>query len=267
VADSDNGQAVVNRLAEYEPAEPTAASLVELPQLRTGRRIAIVGKAPDSQHLVPYDDPSWEIWGLGCGAKLMKRWDRWFELHPLEANRERWAKVAPGFWSWLKEDHGKPLYIQDTHPELPHAKSYPLRQYLDKFGSYFTNSISFMLAMAIDEGCAEIGVFGVNMAQSDPVRGQNGEYQHQRPSCEYFIGLAVGAGIKVGIPEESDLCKVGRLYAFDGTNDALRKKWEARKKELHARLAQHEQQAQQHATNAAAIRGAIDDMEYWWQWF
>jgi len=65
-----------------------------------------------------------------------------------------------------------------------------------------------MIAMAIFEGYQEIGVWGVDMAVGT-------EYVNQRPSCEYFVGLARGAGIRVYIPPASDLCKTRFLYAFE----------------------------------------------------
>ena len=45
-------------------------------------------------------------------------------------------------------------------------------------------------------------MYGVDMAQDTLLAA---EYSEQRPSCEYFIGLAEGAGIRVDIPGGSDL--------------------------------------------------------------
>ena len=40
------------------------------------------------------------------------------------------------------------------------------------------------------------------------------EYYWQRPSCEYFIGLARGMGITVYLPDDCDLLKTRFLYAI-----------------------------------------------------
>jgi hypothetical protein len=60
-------------------------------KLRTkNRRIALVGMAHSTRSLAPFDNPTWEIWGINeAYAKknknddepFMKRWDRWFQLH------------------------------------------------------------------------------------------------------------------------------------------------------------------------------------------
>ena len=73
--------------------------------------------------------------------------------------------------------------MQKAWKEVPTSMVYPLDAMLKKFGDYFTNSISWMLALAIHEGFEEIHVYGVDMAVDT-------EYHHQRPSCEYFLGLA-----------------------------------------------------------------------------
>jgi hypothetical protein len=101
-----------------------------------------------------------------------------------------------------------PIYMQERYEDVPNSIKFPLKEIVDKYGDYFTNSVSFMTAMAIYEGYQEIGIWGVDMAVGT-------EYVNQRPSCEYFIGLARGAGIKVYIPMASDLCKTRFMYAFE----------------------------------------------------
>jgi hypothetical protein len=100
-----------------------------------------------------------------------------------------------------------PILMQKQWPEIPHSVAYPINEIIAKYGGYFTNTISYMIAYAIYLGAKEIGIWGVDMAVDS-------EYHHQRPSCEYFIGLAKGMGINVVIPAESDLCKVLFLYGF-----------------------------------------------------
>lgn len=43
----------------------------------------------------------------------------------------------------------------------------------------------------------------------------NSEFEHQRPSCEFWIGIGVGRGVKFYIPNESDLLKSRFLYGFE----------------------------------------------------
>lgn len=207
------------------------------------KKIAIVAKAPSTRDLAPYDDPDWEIWGLGDQAmptypNPVKKWDRWFEIHDLDSGFQRWRQ---DYVEWLKQDHGKPLYINAPNPEVPSAVVYPRREifaYFDQFLKnqdgepvhYFTNSISWMLALAIYEGATEIGIYGVDMAQHGV--GLRSEYAYQRPSVELWLGIAAGKGIKVTIPKESDLCKTPHLYGYDSETNSMRLKYKPRQKDI-----------------------------------
>ena len=223
------------------------------------RKIAIVGKAPASRMAAPYNDSSWEIWGLTDLFTVIPRFDRWFELHELEPRKVKWGP----YWDWLKKDHGKPLYIREPHPEVPHGVVYPKREIVDRFGNYFTNSISWMLALAMHEGATHISLYGVDMAQHGD--GVKSEYAHQRPSCEYFLGIATGLGIKTFVHEHSDLLKTRKLYAFDSDGE-MRLKWAARSKELQGQLTEVNAQLDLLVKRQHVLMGALDDMQWTRQW-
>jgi hypothetical protein len=105
-----------------------------------------------------------------------------------------------------------------------------------------------MLAMAMDEGYKEIHLYGVDMANGS-------EYQDQRPSCEYFIGLARGAGIIVAIPSTSDLLKTPILYGYEEEKQSIMKfKYQTRLKELDQRLIDNEEER----TNFLIQQGRLD---------
>ncbi len=172
------------------------------------KKVAIIGYAPTVNE-TPFDDESWEIWGINSlyrhiGGVPFSRFSRWFEIH----SKEYLQKTDPEHWEKLKEF--KKVYMTEHHPEIPGSERYPLEAVLDKLRCerYFTNSISYMIALAIAEGYEEIGIYGVDMAVGT-------EYEHQRPSCEYFIGIAHGLGIQLHIPQASDLLKALWLYGFE----------------------------------------------------
>jgi len=98
--------------------------------------------------------------------------------------------------------------MQKKWTSIKNSEIYPKEEIVRRFGNYFTNTISWMIALAIHKGYKTIGIFGVDMAVSS-------EYHHQRPSCEYFIGLARGMGINVILPDEADLLKARFLYGFE----------------------------------------------------
>jgi hypothetical protein len=127
--------------------------------------------------------------------------------------------------------------------------------------AYFTNSISWMIALAIYKGYKEIHVYGVNMAQTQ-------EYQHQRPSCEHLLGWARGAGIKVYLPPQSDLLRSWMLYGFDDGAPFMQK-LHAREDELTNRRNAMEQErinAANHAQNmqrqSDQLLGALENNKY-----
>ena len=62
-----------------------------------------------------------------------------------------------------------------------------------------------MIAMAIYEGFDVIHLYGVDMAVGS-------EYEKQRPSCEFWMGVAKELGIKLYIPDQSDLLKCLCVY-------------------------------------------------------
>jgi hypothetical protein len=98
--------------------------------------------------------------------------------------------------------------MQRHFNDIPCSVPFPRKVLEEKYGAYFTNTISWEIALATHIGVEEIHIYGVNMATDI-------EYQSQRPSCEYYIGLARGKGTKVYIPPESDLLKAFYSYGFE----------------------------------------------------
>jgi len=186
------------------------------------KKVAIIGYT-SSRALAPYDDPDFEIWGLNDLHRFIPKYDRWFELHKeADVIREHAAGRMEGRDSWTESykvmsQMTCPVYMQEVNPDIPMSLKFPLKEILNYFSKYFvdkeavryfTNSISYMLALAIMEDFKEIHVYGVDMAVGT-------EFQEQRASCEFWLGVAVGRGIKIHIPEQSDLLKSKFLYAFE----------------------------------------------------
>lgn len=165
-------------------------------------KVAIVGFSA-SWKRAPFDESDWEIWGLNEGYKFMPRWDRWFELHQRQVNLN---DEGPAH-IWKLAALTCPIYMQRHFPDIPTSVAFPLEEILKTFPrKYFTSSFSYMMAWAILEKFEEIGIYGVDTADE--------ELGSQRPSLEYFIGIAEGKGIKVTIPGESSLCRAPFLYGY-----------------------------------------------------
>jgi hypothetical protein len=236
------------------------------------KKIAIIGKAPSSKDLAPYADESWEIWGLADLYTSIPRWSRWFELHEINSRIHRWGE----YWEFIKTDHGKPVYLREPHPDVPHGVVYPKAEIVDRFCPvksvgkdvdatsvlpYFTNQVSWMIALAMHEGATDIGLWGVDMAQHGD--GVQSEYAYQRPSCEFFLGLAAGRGIRCYVHECSDLLKARRLYGFDSDTNAMRLKWKARHNELNKELQELNVRLEQVIARQNVMRGHLDEISHW----
>lgn len=172
------------------------------------KQVCILGTA-ETMHEAPFDDPTWEMWAVATaiGSPGLKRLDRVMELHGRDSWGQRIAEINAAkipVWMWQHYD------------EIPLSEPFPVHDITAKFRSYFTNSISFLIAKAIMDGYTDIALFGVHMAT-------NTEYSHQRPSCEYFLGYAEAKGINLWIPDGADLLKAARLYGFEPAGDAQKK--------------------------------------------
>jgi hypothetical protein len=222
-------------------------------------KVAIIGKAPSSISLAPYNDESWEIWTLSDlpFTKEVPRWTRHFELHDPRVIINRGAGQ---YWKWLTEQptNDKPIYMREMVPAIQAGVLFPWETIIAKYGGYFNNTVSWLIAFAIQSGVKELGVFGVDMAQSQ-------EYLAQRPSCEYYLGMAEGMGIKVTIPGASDLLKCRRLYGIEDEG-LYAEKFRARNTELRTKLKQIEDKRDNAALEAAFFQGCVDSQEYYAQW-
>jgi hypothetical protein len=156
------GEEVAQVLA---PQDPKVAR--KLKKDRKGKKtVAIVGLAPTSCSLAPYEDEDVEIWCLNeshAFPQWLKRWDRWFQIHDSvswhrqmakrdvrdhskwlaekhRASNERlirpptrWDKVRRIFnreerkhYKAQEEEKLKPIYMQHWTPEVPGSVAYPL---------------------------------------------------------------------------------------------------------------------------------------------
>lgn len=168
-------------------------------------KVAVIGLAQSSRHLIPWNNPEWELWGLTWDSERY-RFHRAFEMHDMASLRKQYQPLEPYL---EKVGHCARVYMHEACPELANSVAYPFEEVVSVCGDYFESSIGYMLALAITEGAKEIAVYGVNMSSE-------GEYIHQRPNCEYLIGLAKGRGINVFIPPMSPLLKHGGGDGFKG---------------------------------------------------
>jgi hypothetical protein len=172
---------------------------------RPRKKVAIVGFAESSRHLAPYDNPEWEVWAMNQLYRHIPRATRWWEMHRRE---DFLADQVPGtdYLAWLQRCP-VPIYMVDKFADIPNSVRFPIEQMVEKFGDYFYSTVSYMLALAIAEGFEEIGIWGIDLSHDS-------EYEYQKPSAEYLLGVARGMGINITISESSALLKGTYRYGY-----------------------------------------------------
>lgn len=229
------------------------------------KKIALVGSAPASVRLAPYQDPSWEIWGCSPGVYgVAPRVNAWFELHLWEPG-QTW--FSPEYVQWLNAlpARGVTLWTGAPDPDrvsygpspVPGAQVLPWKEILGEFDDmqYFcSSSLFWMMAMAIRAGATKIGLWGVDMAATE-------EYEMQRAGIHFLAYVARARGIEVGCPPESDLFTPRFRYGIDEWTHSFRKV-RARHQELALRRNAAQTEMQNKQIETAFLNGALDDLQY-----
>ena len=235
-------------------------------------KIAILGTAPTSIDLAPFDDPSWSIWACSPGAFpkcASKRSDVWFEPHRFLPT-EPGLPFAPGTKPWFSADfhtflqqHKGPVFMSEVQPRIPTSVRIPFEDLIAKYGPYFwTSTISYMIAMAIDQlqeravrgEQVAIGLWGVDMSATE-------EWSYQRPGCQHFIGLAMSMGINVVLPQESDLMRPPTMYGI-GEHNQRHIALLSRKVMIEAQKAAATAQHAQISQNILTMNGQLAELEH-----
>jgi hypothetical protein len=215
-------------------------------------KIAILGTAPSSRMLAPFHDTDWQVWATGpANRSALPRIDTWFELHPID-----WFEAQPKMAEYLAWMAMQPeLYLQKPDDNYDNGIVYPKDAMLAKYGEFFfTSSIAWMLALAIEQQPEEIGLWGVDMAADD-------EYSGQKSGCHFFIQQARQAGIKVTVPDTSDLLASGGVYGYREASPMYRKLM-ARRSELAGRIKTAEQTVAAQTREIHVLTGAVQDIDY-----
>ena len=219
-------------------------------------KVAVVGSAPSSVHLAPYNDSSWQIWACSpANMKILPRVDAWFELHAmvelLEDSARSWAEP---YLNWLCEQKFT-VFMQEQNATVPNAVKFPKEELVQDFGPHFmSSSIAWMIALALKSGATEIAIYGVDMAA-------NGEYLSQRPAIHHFYYIAKAMGVSIRCPPESDVLRTPPMYGY---HDAtwMGRKLTIRKQELARRIADAIARESNAAREKLFLEGAMDDLQW-----
>ena len=227
------------------------------------KKVCILGTAPTCTQ-APFEDESWDMWAISSlpGRPDIKRVDRVFEMHP-------WWEIRSMLGLLMKLEELKvPIYLQEVSEEIPHSVKYPYDEikkkfHLDVMGDnlYVTNTITWMILLAIHEGYQDIGLFGVHMAHES-------EYAYQRSSCSWALGIIhgmilSGAPLTLHIPEESELLKANYEYGY-GQPTKLMIQIDARRKGLESGVADVDSQMERLMQSRWRTEGAMQECSHWY---
>lgn len=160
-----------------------------------------------------------EVWGINAVADVIQC-DRVFHMDDVRIQQIR-ADAKPdcniaAMLPWLKA-HPGPVYTSRPHPDYPGLIAYPLQEVLNTCGRivYFNGTTAYAAAFAIHIGVEKISLFGCDFTRPNAHDAEKG-----RACLEFYLGMAKGRGIEIGLPAGTalmDACAEPdeRLYGYD----------------------------------------------------
>lgn len=209
----------------------------------TGRTIMIAGFHPANSEWVKRQPRKVEIWVPNEGHRIFPRYDRIFQMHP---RRWREGERMLGYGTMdnpqlpLARDHNcfgrdinhveglrnatVPVYCQQVWPDIPQSIAYPFKEITKAFGVsfppsyrkrlYVTSTFGYMVALALLEHQQGQTVGEIRVAGVELYDGREGRWE--RPNLFYWLGIAQGMGIKIGLPPMGTSVLNAPLYAIEG---------------------------------------------------
>lgn len=205
-------------------------------------KVALLGGVKSTLRHAPFADPSWAIWSHNSvPLSSVRRVDRWFDLHPPHCFQTP-VKCGRHYYDWLKR-LTVPVYMQKHYPEIPASVQYPRERIQAEWPLVpFGSQTAWMIALALSEGATHIGLYGIHYQHAS-------EYAEQRANAELWVGVALGRGVHVVIPEGAPLAREPQdLYGYESHTP---EKYAARKAAMAAIKAQT-----QAATRAKVVADA-----------
>lgn len=150
------------------------------------KKLAIVGSGSQTRANAPFGDESFDIWVFNeaANAEWCKRWTACFQMHAPDIYKGHNTK-DPNHFEWLKQQHGRPIYMQDIDADIPDSIRYPIEQAQKLAGvQMFTTTFAYMAALAILQGYTEIRIYGVELSAS--------EYEYQANGYLFWFGFLRG---------------------------------------------------------------------------
>jgi hypothetical protein len=165
------------------------------------------------------ENGEYEVWGLN-DTPLYKKIDVLFNMHDIA------KQPSPNKLCMVVAEQDKiPLYTLKKCDWLSNSKQYPFKTIVKKFlagsmsGSieleYFSSSLCYMVALAIHKGATEIHLHGASYFTNQR------DNMQERSGVEFWLGVAIGRGIKVHAHGPTSLLKAGPnndLYGYENND-------------------------------------------------
>jgi hypothetical protein len=158
------------------------------------KTVAIVGSHPRTSKKFDFSRTDCDVWVFNeaMSADWCKRADGVFQMHDPIIWKNPANRNDPKHYEWLKSGNTPTIFMMEKYEEVPMSEKYPLDEVLSLSGGLkkLTSSVAHAIALAIIKGYEAIEIYGVEMET-------NTEYQYQKDGVIFWIGLAIGKGIKV----------------------------------------------------------------------
>lgn len=236
------------------------------------RKIALVGTHPSGAG-APFNDKSWEVWGVSARAHYFTRATRWYELHRIDGTFDKPGE-ADMWRGKLKEQCASqrlggeeivpvPIKMMFPEPGLGDVVPYPTQEIADRFGTFFmTSTFAWMSAELIHECCpmgkfaepgTTVGVWGIEMEYGT-------EYRAQRAGFRHFLKLAEHLGIEVMRRPAGGLIYEPVPYPF-WQDDPIGCKLRERNKEASAKAKQKEAAVYECRERISYAKGQVEILQ------
>lgn len=186
---------------------------------------------------------------------FQKKMDLLFEMHDST------------YWHTIKDRlnaYDAPVYMLKKNNFIQRCIEYPLKEIQeqasnDRMRKYFTNTISYMIALACLLQYKIIRLMGVHMSADE-------EYDWQRQSCESWLGFAEGRGIQVEIAPQSEIFKNYCLYGYETEHDMI-VQCRHRRDGLKRGLEELKKRLEKTKEDYDIQIGSIKDCEHWLKYY
>jgi len=185
----------------------------------------VVGFAPNTRNKTPWNNPKVDLFGINEGYSF-KWWKQepentagWFQIHARDSFMREKNPNDPKHAEWLKREHPFPIFMQETHEDIPSSVRLPVEELIAEFGYYWKSTLAYAVAFCYVAGYKRVELYGFEMASDS-------EYWGQRANGAYILGKAIGKGMEIYLPPTCKLL-TGIRYAYESNLIGIRQDLES----------------------------------------